>query len=380
MESTGHEMGPRGEAMIFRYDLCVLGGGLAGSAFAILMVRRGARVVLVEKTGFEVLRAGEHLPPEARGALRALDCEADLLRGAVIESPGILSRWVSRAALFKPYIGHVAGLGLNLTRRHFDAALFHQARRAGVTTHQGASLESAVRANGAWEIAVRVGGERIYFRAQRVVDASGSTSAFARRQGAQWQSHGDMIAAVGRLRPAYDGPADNLCLQVDACPHGWWSVTPTRRDVIATFYASAATKRGMRFDARRWWHWGLQAAPGVRERLRRTTVGLEEVRIVPAFPRLLRTMYGTEWFAIGDAAATHDPLSGHGIQYVFESAFRAAEMASVDVSLERLGPMYQEAITARFARHIDNRARAYAEAAPMFAGAPFWREMTAIAA
>jgi flavin-dependent dehydrogenase len=136
----------------------------------------------------------------------------------------------------------------------------------------------------------------------------------------------------------------------------------------------------MRIDARRWWHWGLEAAPGVRERLHRTTVGLEEVRIVPAFPRLLRTMYGTEWFAIGDAAATHDPLSGHGIEYALESAFRAAEMASVDVPLERLGPVYQEAITGRFARHIVNRARAYAEAAPMFPGAPFWREMTAMAA
>jgi flavin-dependent dehydrogenase len=366
--------------MISRFDLCVLGGGLAGSAFAILMARRGARVVLVEKTGFEVLRAGEHLPPQARGALRALKCAADLFRGSVIESPGILSRWMSRTALFKPYIGHAEGFGLNLTRRHFDAALFNQAQRSGVTTHQRASLKSAVRANGAWEIAVHVGEERVSLCAQRVVDASGSTSVFARRQGAQWHSHGDMIAAVGRLRPAHGGPADNLCLQVDACPRGWWSVTPTRHDVIATFYSSAATKRGMRIDARRWWHWGLEAAPGVRERLHRTTVGLEEVRIVPAFPRLLRTMYGTEWFAIGDAAATHDPLSGHGIEYALESAFRAAEMASVDVPLERLGPVYQEAITGRFARHIVNRARAYAEAAPMFPGAPFWREMTAMAA
>lgn len=363
--------------MICRFDLCVLGGGVAGSAFAILMARRGARVALVEKTCFQTLRAGEHLPPQARGALRALGCEADLFGGSVIESPGILSRWIGHAALFKPYIGHAEGLGLNLTRRDFDAALFRQAQRAGVTTYQGASLANAARGNGAWEVALQAGEERLSLRAQRVVDASGRTSVFARRQGAQWRSYGDMIAAVGRLRSAHDGPADNLCLHVDACPRGWWSVTPTRRDVIATFYARAVTKRRLRIDEHRWWRWGLDAAPAVRERLDRIAVGLEEVRIVPAFPRLLGGMYGPDWFAIGDAAAAHDPLSGHGIQYAFESAFRAAEMASADVPLERLGPLYEEAITVRFARHIDNRARAYAEAAPTFPGSPFWCEMAA---
>ena len=45
-----------------RFDICVLGGGLAGSAFAILIARRGARVALIEKTRFDRLRAGEHLP------------------------------------------------------------------------------------------------------------------------------------------------------------------------------------------------------------------------------------------------------------------------------------------------------------------------------
>jgi len=358
-----------------RFDLCVLGGGLAGSAFAILMARRGARVALAEKTRFESLRAGEHLPPEARGALRGLRCEAELFESTIIESPGILSRWMSSVAAFKPYIGHAEGLGLNLTRREFDAALFRQARRAGVTVHEGASLVSAARESGAWEVVLCAGREHVSLGADRVVDASGRTSVFARRQGAQWQSHGDMIAAVGRLRSAHDGPADNLCLHVDACPRGWWSVTPTPRDVIATFYASAAVKRRMRLDERRWWEWGLESAPAVRERLDRTTTSLEEVRIVPAFPRLLRTMYGADWFAIGDAAATHDPLSGHGIQYAFESAFRAAEMASADVPLERLGAVYQEAIEARFTRHIDSRAGAYAEAAPRFPQSPFWREM-----
>jgi flavin-dependent dehydrogenase len=110
-------------------------------------------------------------------------------------------------------------------------------------------------------------------------------------------------------------------------------------------------------------------------RLARTAVTVEEVLTFPAFPRLLRRLHGEDWFAIGDAAAAHDPLSGHGILYAFETAFRAAEMASADLPLERLGPLYEEAITGRFARHIEKRADAYAEAAGRFPRSSFWRKM-----
>lgn len=363
--------------MTSRFDICVLGGGLAGSAFAILMARRGARVALVEKTRFDLFRAGEHLPPSARGALLALGCEADLFDGSFLESPGILSRWVASMALFKRYVGHPDGFGFNISRRRFDEALFNQAARAGVTTYCGAGLVDAVRAKGAWELSFSSGKAAVRLHARRVADATGRTSVFARRQGAKWQSFGDLIATVGRLRSDHECPADNVCLHVEACEHGWWSVTPTRRSIIAAFYASAATKRSSGLDERDWWQRGLEAAPGARDYLAGTAGVLEEVLTFPAFPRILRRMYGPDWFAIGDAAAAHDPLSGHGILYALESAFRAAEMASADLPLERLGPLYEEAIGGRFARHIDNRAGAYAEAAPRFPRSPFWCEMAA---
>jgi 2-polyprenyl-6-methoxyphenol hydroxylase-like FAD-dependent oxidoreductase len=246
-----------------------------------------------------------------------------------------------------------------------------------VTTHCGVGVVDTVRAKDGWELAFPNGTAAVRLQARRVADATGRISVFARRQGAKWQSFGDLIATVGRLRPAHKGPADNLCLHVEACEHGWWSLTPTRGDIIAAFYASAATKRASGLDERHWWEWGLETAPGVRERLARTAAALEEVQTFPAFPRLLRKMHGQDWFAIGDAAATHDPLSGHGILYALESAFRAAEMAGADLPLERLGPLYEEAIAGRFARHVHRRAGAYAEAAPRFPRSPFWREMAA---
>jgi len=49
-----------------------------------------------------------------------------------------------------------------------------------------------------------------------------------------------------------------------------------------------------------------------------------------------------------------------------------------DLPLEWLGPLYEEVVTGRFARHIDNhRTRAYAEAAGRFPRSSFWRNMAA---
>jgi flavin-dependent dehydrogenase len=258
-----------------------------------------------------------------------------------------------------------------------DRALLAQAQRAGATTFEQTSLADAARTKSGWNLSMRSArGVRALF-CNFIVDATGRTSVFARRQGVTWQRFGDLIAAAGRLRTADPCIPDDLTLRVSACEHGWWSMAPTPDGaIVATFYGSAETKRAMRISEREWWQWGLACSPNMRAILKDSAAEPDEVCIYPAFPRLLRRMQGRHWFAIGDAAASHDPLSGHGILYAFESAFRAAEMVSANIPVEQIGPIYQEAITARFAHHIAGRRAAYAEAEHLFPASRFWMAMT----
>src|SRR6202022_4587480 len=110
----------------------------------------------------------------------------------------------------KPYVGDPDGLGLNLSRRQFDQALFRQAARAGVVTHERAALTGAARDQDGWTLTLRTAEGPRALAARLVADASGRSSIFARRQGARWRSFGDLIAAAGRLRPAQPGAADNI--------------------------------------------------------------------------------------------------------------------------------------------------------------------------
>jgi hypothetical protein len=51
-------------------------------------------------------------------------------------------------------------------------------------------------------------------------------------------------------------------------------------------------------------------------------------------------------------------------------------MVSANIPVEQIGPIYQEAITARFAHHIAGRRAAYAEAEHLFPASRFWMAMT----
>jgi hypothetical protein len=51
------------------------------------------------------------------------------------------------------------------------------------------------------------------------------------------------------------------------------------------------------------------------------------------------------------------------VELALESAFRAFEAMSADDDSEKLGSIYQSAITDRYRRHLMRRAEVYAEAA-----------------
>jgi flavin-dependent dehydrogenase len=352
-------------------DIAVLGGGPAGSALAILMARRGARVALIEKSDFGTFRPGEHLPPDATGALAALGCGAKLFADTLVESPGILSDWGTDVPLYKPYIGGTEGLGLNLDRVAFDRALFTLAGECGVTLSAHTSLVAAVREGARWALNLETAAGPIALTAALVVDATGRTATFARRQDVTSQAYGDLTAVAALVPYHADMPEDGRLL-VAASEAGWWSATPTPSGaIVATFYGRNSL-RG-RLSALEWWTRGLNSAPIVRQRLGDAPLP-DGCAVFAAFPRILRPMHGAGWFAIGDAATCHDPLSGHGVVYALESAFRAAEMVAADPTIARIGRLYEEAIAERFVRHLALRKDAYAQAADRFHAAAFWRD------
>ena len=352
-----------------KYDFAVVGGGPAGSAIAILLAQAGARVALVEKGTFRSFRVGEHLAPSVGGALNALGCEREALAECASPAPGISARWRDGEPSFRLYMQHARTAGLNVTRNAFDRMLFERASAVGAATCQETARVSFVRTTSGWTVAFEHGGERHALRARMLVDASGRRSVVARSMGARWMRLGALKAIVMLAPRATDDPVEDRTLAVESVPQGWLSQAPLQDHGVVTLYTLPDTM-------------GAHASPNtvVQEALRFSSLvrsrlpfdPLVYAGTWPAFPRVLCTPYGDDWFAIGEAAAAYDPISGHGVAFALETAFRASEMALSDLSLAVLGPVYRDALTARHDEHVRRREEIYREAGERFPNAPFW--------
>jgi flavin-dependent dehydrogenase len=359
-----------------RFDCCILGGGLAGSACAILLARSGAHVLLVERHGFEAYRPGEHFAPAVLGALAVLDPPVTELRKWVEPSPGIVSRWALETPLFRPYLdGDDSVPALNVTRASFEKVMFDHALASGVEGRIGSRLVRAEREGSRWTL--HFADPQASCRADFVVDATGRSAIFARRRGSVRKTFGDQVAIAAVLPAESTDSYHARNLVVEAISVGWWSVTfdGTGR-LIATLFSRASERRCSGLSCAEWWERGLGETRLVRD-IVRPPIRAGAVQVVaPAFPALVSPGCGQGWVAIGDALAAYDPICGHGVVHALESAFRAAEAIGHAGRDSYVWSLFDQAIGDRMAEHLTKRAEAYGEAAHRFAS-PFWRELSA---
>ena len=344
-------------------DFLVLGGGPSGAAFAILTARAGAAVALVERRGYGDPRPGEHIAGKVRGALDALKIPPAAMDGITMASPGIVSLWHGGAPLIKPFHAMGGAPGLRVVRNRFDAALFQAAGEAGAVTFAPARVGRPERRDGRWKAAIDSGnGEPVAVSAAMVIDATGRAAGFSRWAGARRIAEGDLIAIVSWFEQEAARPNGGM-LAVQSGPFGWWSASATADGMLAvSLYTSAAMAKAGGPSLAAWWNQALSASPYVRRLIEIGDAVLVLRRVFPALPSRSAPMHGEGWIAIGEAAAAFDPICGQGVAYAMEGAFRAFDIARLDMDWNAIGPIYEEAWTSRYEEHLLSRAAVYREA------------------
>src|SRR5262249_55507657 len=109
------------------FHVAVIGGGPAGLASAIALARENLSSIVVERTGYDEPRVGEHLPPSAKAKLVALG----LRPNDHASCPGVRSIWGTQEAEDKDYLFSPDGEGVSLSRPQFDRMLASSATAAG---------------------------------------------------------------------------------------------------------------------------------------------------------------------------------------------------------------------------------------------------------
>ena len=345
------------------YDVAIVGGGPAAAAAALLLARGGARTIVVERGDDRGDKPGESLAPAAKPLLERLGIWDDLARDGHLPCHGNRSVWGSDAVDELPFIFSPYGHGWHLDRRRFEKRLNDRACEAGAERITGTSVTAVHRATDRWRLTADVGrasarpdGLKPVLRsveANFVIDATGRASRVARMLGARRMIDDPLIANVAFLE-SESHDSDSFTL-VEAVEEGWWytATLPSNR-LAAMFITDARTST---------------FAPPVHTRARiehnayRFTA---PPRIVYAGSARLDRFAGNGWMAIGDAAASLDPLSSHGIAAALHGGMLAA-----DAILGGDARRYVSAMEAMWDGYVCMRRSFYA-AERRWARSPFW--------
>jgi 2-polyprenyl-6-methoxyphenol hydroxylase-like FAD-dependent oxidoreductase len=330
----------RGWTMLsMSYDAIVVGARCAGAPTAMLLARRGYRVLLLDKAGFPSDTLSTHYVHQPGVARLAKWGMLD----RVIESnappvPQIKFDFGEFALVGAPPPFDGATNAYAPRRRVLDTILVEAAVEAGVELREHFAVESLLT-DGECVTGVRghaVGGATVSEQAPIVIGADGLRSLVARSVGAETYRRVPSLTCA-----FYTYWADLPVKGSELYPRpGHMLVTSPTNDgrTITIAFWPRAEFEAVRADVEGAFWAAVELVPTFAERLR-AAKRVERFAGTTDLPNQFRQSFGPGWALVGDAGYHKDPILALGIS----DAFREAEWLSdaVDAGLSRRTPMIE---------------------------------------
>lgn len=286
-------------------DVIIVGAGPAGGATAISCAQRGLRVILCERATGERDRPGETLHPGIEPLLAQLGLSSQL---ASVTGARHLGQWIEwgSARRFEPFGSDETGpwRGFQVWRADFDNLFSTRAQDLGVTVLQDCTVKDIDLQTAKASLLTSRG----LLCARIIVDSSGS----ARFLGRKLQIAETVYSPPLFVRYGY---VTGTCEQRDDAPllmgnaEGWsWSARVKQRVYQWTSLKFGSTNGG-----------------SVPEELRLLTP-LGKSRGADVTWRIYEKLADSNWFIVGDAAASLDPTSSHGVLRAVMTGMMAADL------------------------------------------------------
>ena len=304
------------------YDAIVIGARCAGSPTAMLLARKGYRVLLLDKASFPSDTISTHVI-WPRGA-EALDRWGLLERLESTNTPAIglnLTFDIGPIALKGGVRGANGGRGGLCPRRTvLDTILVRAAVESGAELRERFSVEELIREDGR-VVAIRGrsgGGASVEERARIVIGADGAQSTVAKWVGAEEY---DRIEPLVTFFYSYYSGIDIDDIELyNGVPYQGAAYFPTNEGLtlVAGGWPSARFQE-IRSDIEGNVVRAHSQVPGMAERL--AGAKREEKWYGTAgVPNVFRKPYGPGWALVGDAGYVRDPLTAQGISDGFIDA------------------------------------------------------------
>jgi flavin-dependent dehydrogenase len=355
------------EQEVEQCDVAVIGGGPGGSTAAALLVRRGYKVIALEKAHHPRFHIGESLLPmnlpvfERLGVLDKVRALGVFKPGADFEADN--ERGYNTYA-FARAIGQSPPHAYQVWRQDFDQMLYQHARESGADAREGHEV-TQVEQRGpreSWLDVKTDEGRNYRIQARYVVDASGRDALLSAKRRLRRKNDQHQSAAIfGHFRGAERRTGEDAGnISIYSFEHGWMWMIPLPDGVMSVGavcrpdYLKQRKGRTLEFlfDT-------LKLSPALWARLQHAELIDDEVRVTGNYSYDSRCMGGPGWILVGDAFAFLDPVFSSGVYLAMSGAEQAAEVVDQalreprrETSLQRKLEKRQRAAMARFSFFI----------------------------
>jgi 2-polyprenyl-6-methoxyphenol hydroxylase-like FAD-dependent oxidoreductase len=310
------------------YDAIVVGARCAGSPTAMLLARKGHKVLLVDRAGFPSDTLSTHYIHQS--GIAHLERWGLLPRIVAAGAPAIRNYTldVGPFALHgaPPPLGSVAD-AYSLKRTVLDEILIEAAAEAGAEVRQSYPVDG-LAVDGDRVIGIHSRGRTE--RARMVIGADGANSLVARSVGAPvYNDAGTLTCAYY----AYFRGVEMGGAELYVRPGRMIVAAPTNdgQVVIIVFWPNDEF-HAVRADVERRFMAALELAPTLAARVRGGERA-DRFRGTSRLPNRYRRPYGPGWALVGDAGLVKDPILAVGIG----DAFRDAELLAEAIETGDLG-------------------------------------------
>ena len=339
------------------FDVAIVGGGLAGSAMATWVARRGLTVVVLERAPHWRWHAcGEFASPAAIAELRTLGLVDPVLDVAARPIPAMRVETTWRTVFRLTYGAQADGSGgaVGFDRQALDGSLLDLATACGAEVLRGHTVEAveppAGRRRG--RLTARGPSGPTTIEAGLIVGADGVRSIVARDVGvARMARLGRRLGFTWHIPdPAGDDPHDARMVVLDGAYCGLAPV-PGRRLNVGIVLAGRDRLRDL--ASRGAATVGAEIIGGIldhdgRSRRERVPIALDAIAGAAPLGHRVTRRGGRGWALIGDAAGFLDPFTGEGLHRALVSARLAAGAVTGRSDLPLDLSAYDRAMRERF--------------------------------
>ena len=355
------------------YDLVIVGNGIAACA-ALLSLPKGKWCIAViapeSDAGLsERFKIGETLSPAANEELKLLGVYQDFLDQGHLKAWSSFSSW-GMGKLNEKYIWEGRQkAGWYIDRIRFEDFLWQKSREH-LSDHFNEKVLSATFKNQFWAIKTKGGHE---LESRYLLDCSGRSAVVSRNYVSRDRLD-KLVAIYAVLHQKSNEVEATIGSLVEPVNNGWFysALLPDRQLVVSFFTDSDLIPAGLPGDLTAWKKL-LVTSDFTMQRIESADFKINSLpKVTDASTIVSASSDANTLLTAGDAAASFDPLSSHGMTTALWSGRKAANAFSGFMEASKIAfDEYKKSFREGIDQYLKERKRIYG-LEKRFSGSPFW--------